>query len=1497
MKRRFLAVGMALSLILSMAGCKKGGETEPAEATFESTATANDIASNAETDTKNNAPAQTAIVDMNDSTPGDYGKIYYAPVDEAHVAGDEMSKYIDNEVLIVVKDGTTEDQVSKLAEKYNAKIVGAIEVSGDYQLRLNEAETKETLESKIKDIETEDIVVRASLNYVAELSETDTEGHAGFKFGEKWKEDLQNYTDVKGKSWGIEAINVMGAWDKLQKNKDRVKPVNLGLIDCGFEVDHEDLKGIYAEVFYDGKTNGVVAADRGHGTHVSGTMAANCDNLIGICGVYPYGKGRLYGVSLGGEQKWGGVNAYAENKGYLDSIMSQKIAYAELIVRNVKVINQSQGFNWYANKYLKKDDQGNEYIDYDKVKKWWDDPLNFFDQTRNVTELADFFKRMLDKGYDFVIVTGAGNDSHPSIGHLDARYASWITLIPRMVYTEVYDRIIVVGSVNEELQVSWFTNGGSRVDIYAPGENIYSTYPTNDYVLSSGTSMAAPHVAGIAAMVWSANNSLNGKQVKKAITENFSKDCSSCHMVDAQRAVEYALTENDTGKNTNAESGGVLCFVVEEGNETNRIPNAKVTLVNADTLELYETVTDLEGHFEIMVPEGRYSLFVSAQGYEDYQWLEFGESMKFIEVRNEQINYLDRDIGDWIKLKRVGSTVNASDPTAENGEQPTKVNPFGPGTGTTEETKEATSSNPLARESNGYIIFGHYEQDNNIENGKEPIEWDILDENANGKLLISRYVLDAVPFNNEYAEVTWETCSLREWLNKDFLNEAFTKGEQAQIPKVRLENRGVDMSGGNATEDQVFCLSMEEAAKYYKLKYSETVPFNFVKELIILPTEYAKGRGLVVFNAKDCIDEPYGDEYWLDAYAPKGYQASIADLAGTYWWLRTMDDYYDVLAPCSVFPNGCAGQHFDTGVSDTFGVRPVLWISNEAFGGESNPPKGNEKEPTSDLNGYKNKDGYVVFGHYEQDNNTANGKEPIEWKVLAADEDGLFVLSKDVLDAHWFNDRAQNITWANSSLRNWLNDEFYRDAFTSDEKKGIRTTKVKTPANPKDGTAGGADVEDRVFLLSIDEAIKYLPSEQERIAEATEYADKNSLYMIESYGNSSQWWLRSSATPGTDTISCAAMVFYDGEIHDEYVYEWTLGVRPAMWIRKDAIKGTGETETKPVSPEPYDGDGVAINAENFPDERFRMLLQDDYDEDGNWVFSKEEIEEIKRVDVFEENISSLQGIELLYNLQRLQCGKNKLTSLDVSHNTKLKYLACSNNPLSGLDVSHNTALEELYYSETGLKEVDISNNTNLKVLYCSDNDMTRLDVSHNPALEALGCKGNQLTSLDLSKNTKLEKLYCSSNLLTELDLSHNPDLKQLHCQVNELQTLDVSRHPLLVGLECFYNQLTELDVSHNPMLTSIDCGDNQLKSLDVSHNPALTSLTCGGNQLVSLDVSRNEELKRLTCAANHISNLDLSNNKQLTYLRIDKKTGFTGLVPGVDVELVDGGKFTHMTSE
>lgn len=68
-----------------------------------------------------------------------------------------------------------------------------------------------------------------------------------------------------------------------------------------------------------------------------------------------------------------------------------------------------------------------------------------------------------------------------------------------------------------------------------------------------------------------------------------------------------------------------------------------------------------------------------------------------------------------------------------------------------------------------YIKFGHYEQDNDASNGKEAIEWEVLGYEDGELLLISRYILDAVPYNYEWTDVTWETCALRKWLNDDFL--------------------------------------------------------------------------------------------------------------------------------------------------------------------------------------------------------------------------------------------------------------------------------------------------------------------------------------------------------------------------------------------------------------------------------------------------------------------------------------------------------------------------------------------------------------------------------------------------------------------------------------------------------------------------------------------------------------------------------------------------------
>ena len=590
-------------------------------------------------------------VDMtNPDKTSEYGAIYYNPVDENHIislSNNDYVKYIDNEILIVVKQGTAKDEVNSLCESYGFDIVGEIEITGDYQLKAPDAMSESDITEMVEKLKSEGVIESASLNYVSEISPSkQTEECDGFYYGQKWQGDLQNFNDAKGKSWGLEAISTIGAWDKLTHTSRTIKPVKVGVVDNGFDVNHEDLA--FAEVFYDNGANGLQAQTNEHGTHVCGIIAAKNNDTTGICGIYPYGDGRLYGVSHGGNTKYGGVNSYSENGNFWSSVMSMKIAYSELIVRNVKVINQSQGFNYYQS-FKKKNFIGWEYIDYSALKAWWEDSSNFTSDIETAKIFASFLDRMLQKGYDFVIVCTAGNDSDKSIGHLDCRYNSWNNLIRREDYPDVYDRIIVVGSVNQKMEISSSSNGGDRVDIYAPGEDIYSTWPGNRYKKDSGTSMAAPHVAGVAAMVWSANNSLTGAEVKEAITRRWSGRCTSCHMVDAYMAVSYALGEEDTGNDSNAEYGGVMCYVVDKVRE-DKIVDANVVLINIDTGEEYSAVTDALGHFEIMLPEGNYSLKVTADGFEDYEWPDGNNYQNPIVVRNEGINYLD----DWIKMTRIG---------------------------------------------------------------------------------------------------------------------------------------------------------------------------------------------------------------------------------------------------------------------------------------------------------------------------------------------------------------------------------------------------------------------------------------------------------------------------------------------------------------------------------------------------------------------------------------------------------------------------------------------------------------------------------------------------------------------------------------------------------------------------------------------------------------------------------------------------------------------------
>ena len=195
----------------------------------------------------------------------------------------------------------------------------------------------------------------------------------------------------------------------------------------------------------------------------------------------------------------------------------------------------------------------------------------------------------------------------------------------------------------------------------------------------------------------------------------------------------------------------------------------------------------------------------------------------------------------------------------------------------------------------------------------------------------------------------------------------------------------------------------------------------------------------------------------------------------------------------------------------------------------------------------------LVFGTYEQDNDTTNGKEDIEWLVLTKENNKILVVSDKALDCKPYNQSRDYVTWETCSLRNWLNNDFINAAFTAEERAMIPTVTVSADMNPEYNTNPGNATKDRVFLLSIVETEKYFTSDEARKCVPTEYAISNGAYTSDSYTKGGKvtcwWWLRS---PGGNR-NRAAYVDLDGSVfRNGYFVSYDDGsVRPAMWISID----------------------------------------------------------------------------------------------------------------------------------------------------------------------------------------------------------------------------------------------------------------------------------------------------------------------------------------------------------
>ena len=116
----------------------------------------------------------------------------------------------------------------------------------------------------------------------------------------------------------------------------------------------------------------------------------------------------------------------------------------------------------------------------------------------------------------------------------------------------------------------------------------------------------------------------------------------------------------------------------------------------------------------------------------------------------------------------------------------------------------STASAETKYQEGDVVLFGSYEQNNIRSDGAEPIEWIVLDVKSDRILLLSQYALDSERYHYRKESVSWDTCSVRDWLNTTFYEEAFTCSEQ----------RSILSSGTSVYDDYVFLLSDVEAETY-----------------------------------------------------------------------------------------------------------------------------------------------------------------------------------------------------------------------------------------------------------------------------------------------------------------------------------------------------------------------------------------------------------------------------------------------------------------------------------------------------------------------------------------------------------------------------------------------------------------------------------------------------------------------------------------------------------
>lgn len=360
-------------------------------------------------------------------------------------------KFMGGQILVKFRANASEWDINQEIKKHSGRIDRKLNKINTIVLQVPQSQEDQTMAALVLNPKVE----YSELDYIAQALDfpSDSAPSDPSFATNQWGLENTGQT-IQGHLGKVNAdINAQGAWQTTLG-----AGIKVAVLDSGIDASHPDLSG-KIDLSQDFTGSGTTDDMYGHGTHVSGIVAANTNNAMGISGTCP--------------------SCHLLNGKVLDN-------------------NGSGAYSWIANGIVWATDNGAKVIN-----------LSLGGSAGSLT-LQNAINYALS--HNVVVVAAAGNSG---------------TGAP--LYPAAYANVVSVAATNNVDQKASFSNYGANVSVAAPGESIYSTFPThtfalktqygmsNNYDFGSGTSMATPMASGVAGLIWSTSYGTNSDAVRNRL--------------------------------------------------------------------------------------------------------------------------------------------------------------------------------------------------------------------------------------------------------------------------------------------------------------------------------------------------------------------------------------------------------------------------------------------------------------------------------------------------------------------------------------------------------------------------------------------------------------------------------------------------------------------------------------------------------------------------------------------------------------------------------------------------------------------------------------------------------------------------------------------------------------------------------------------------------------------------------------------------------------------